>query len=660
LAVWLVYGIVEFTLTCVVPLSSGDTVIARWQWPLIGQFFLVYALAGLFLGALAGVVPAAKRSCKLVALLTVVLAFIGNLAAAQQLIPADYIAGGITLLLALALTAALASPRWRLRLDFLSNPLTVSLLLLAMPWIAIDMLSGAAVWLKTAASVGALFAILLLSKLYHRLRWGRSAALKAQVAAAGIVLLLAIESMPIHADQPAAPAESGKPNIVFITMDTVRADHLTLYGYDRNTSPSLADFARSATVYTRAMAASDFTLPTHASMFTGLYPQWHGANFDPPDYPLGRPMNPSAITLADLLRSHGYRTAAVAANRGYLRSSMGVVRGFSELQSLRPVRLNARSLEFYLRQSADRILSRFEDTSAFEAVTLRASDINRRAYDFLDRVKPAAPFFLFLNYMDAHVPYIPEPPFDTMFPGSRDRFSENEFQDLKSAVVYGKQSLTADQKRALVSRYDGGIASIDFQIGKLLQSLRARGLYDNTLIVVISDHGEAFGEHGLLEHAVNSLYQTHVHVPLLIKYPHQSAAQQSDVLVSQVDLMPTILDWLGYPSPPGVQGHSLRNAGAPHEIFARSSDTSQPGSVRRAIFSGSLKLIQFTGRSPELYDLASDPGELHNLYQPGVPQTVELERRLAAWRASAPRPPAANGKLSPSSIEALKSLGYVQ
>jgi arylsulfatase A-like enzyme len=394
-------------------------------------------------------------------------------------------------------------------------------------------------------------------------------------------------------------------------------------------------------------------------MFTGLYPAWHGANFAPPAFPLGHPLAADAITLADLLRSHGYQTAAVAANRAYLAVPMGTMKGFGVVQSFRPIHPGGSGPRYYLHVGAARILSLVEDTRAFEAISIRASDVNRRAFRILAGLKPDAPFFLFLNYMDAHTPYLPPPPYDTLFPGKLP-FDAAIHESRRKTVLNGKP-LTAEERDHLISQYDGGIAYMDAEIANLLNYLRQSGLYDNTLIVITSDHGEAFGEHGRLEHAVNSVYQDQIHVPLLIKYPRETAPERSSILNSQVDLMPTILSLAGCPIPSVVQGRSLLSAGS-GAVFAESRPSVQSveRGILRTVLDGSLKLIASTDGSREAYDLEADPTELHNLYPLNKPEVKALEDRLVKWIAAMPPQDLRGAKLDKQTIERLKSLGYVQ
>jgi arylsulfatase A-like enzyme len=541
--------------------------------------------------------------------------------------------------------------------------LTLSLLLVGGPWISRDILRDAGALAKTGASISLLAAIAICGWIFHRLVSHRQSAFVGRAVTASFFIgTLALACLfPVSKAQPAGAGAPGKPNVILITMDTVRADHLSTYGYERNTTPNLTALSHGATVYTNAIAVSDFTLPAHASMFTGLYPAWHGAVFAPPGFPLGHPLGPNAVTLADQLRAHGYWTAAVAANRAYLDASMGVMKGFTELQSFRPVRLGDPGRPFYLRVGAERLLSLVKDCSAYEAISLRASDVNQRAYALLDQVKPGAPFFLFLNYMDAHQPYVPPAPYDRMFPGKDSSFNSADFESLKDAVMAGKRRLTTEERAHLISQYDGGIAYIDSEIGELIARLRQTGLYDNTLLVITSDHGEAFGEHNVLEHASNSVYQDQLHVPLVVKYPGQSAAERSDALVSQVDFMPTIMEAARVPAASGLHGRNMRSS-EPRVIFAeaRPSPQNRPGNIRRAVFGGPGKLIASADGTRELYDPGADPREDHNLYNPSDANSKALEDRLAKWVMSMPSQDFKGGKLDKSSIERLKSLGYVQ
>jgi arylsulfatase A-like enzyme len=465
-------------------------------------------------------------------------------------------------------------------------------------------------------------------------------------------------------------ATAGKPNILLITMDTVRADHLSLYGYKRNTTPNLTGFAREATVYERLMASSAFTPPTHGSIFTGLYPSWHGVDVST-EHPSGGSLPPRTRTMAGMLHDAGYWTAEAVANYGHLGAGTGLTRGFERTQIKEAAHFSDFNRPFYLREGARKVLSLVASPAEFRQYRLRATDINRHAFALLEEAhNRRSPFFVFLNYMDAHGPYLPPSPFRERFSaGEGNPIAMQDFPTVVREVNEGKRVLNEEEKRYLESQYDGGIAFMDAAIGELLTRLRELGLYDNTLVMITADHGEAFGEHSRMEHAIGSVYQDQLHVPLLVKYPGQRAGNRSDALVSQVDFLPTVLDLAGITPPAGLQGQDLRSMRSDSDaIFAQAmapgphrANTPSHG-MRRAIFSGRWKLIVWTDGDPELYDVAADPGELKNLYQPRDPRAAALMAGLNTWIAAMPRTNSSNSArpMDKSTLEKLRSLGYVQ
>ena len=202
-------------------------------------------------------------------------------------------------------------------------------------------------------------------------------------------------------------------------MDTVHADHLAVYGYERDTTPNLKDLARDSMVYTNAISASDITLTSHASLFTGMYPSWHGAYCDPRNAAYGRAISERYPTLAELLRSAGYQTTGVAANL-YLRADFGLERGFDRFRIPRPVPMLAAENAFMLRRGIRRGLSLVFDTAQFDRLYAMGEDINAELFAELGALsKPGRPAFTFVNYMDAHFPYVPPAPYDARFPGRR-------------------------------------------------------------------------------------------------------------------------------------------------------------------------------------------------------------------------------------------------
>ncbi|MEO8132232.1 MAG: sulfatase-like hydrolase/transferase, partial [Bryobacteraceae bacterium] len=473
-----------------------------------------------------------------------------------------------------------------------------------------------------------------------------------------------------QAQAPNAVAKGGnqdKPNVLVIVMDTVRADHLSLYGYERDTSPNLKKLAADSVVYTQTMAPSDMTLTSHASLFTGLYATWHGAYCQPPEAAHGRVLNPGATTLAETLSAKGYSTLGVAANL-YLRADFGLQRGFQNFRIPRPVPvLGADESWYLLRIGMRRLMNLVVNTSQFDRLFTRGDDINQELYKVME-AQGRAPFFAFVNYMDAHFPYIPPAPFDRLFPGKDDKLLQGDLEEAQERVMRGK-SFKPSEYNHLLSQYDGGIAYTDAQIGKMMDWLKQRDLYDNTLIVVTSDHGEAFGERNLVLHG-NSVYQNLLHVALLIKYPKKAATGVVSDPVSLIDIAPTILTAAGVPVDSKIQGRNLlANASMPkRDLFSESFPCPVPhppecilsGCTSRALLTWPYKLITSSSGKYEVYDIAADPNELHDLTAAQESKATELGTELKAWVKTMPARPKQQVKLDGDAVQRLKSLGYVQ
>jgi len=291
-------------------------------------------------------------------------------------------------------------------------------------------------------------------------------------------------------------------------------------------------------------------------------------------------------------------------------------------------------------------------------------------YVFITNSKRADwfPFFLFINYMDAHTPYLPPHPFDTLYPGKDEGFSWDDYPTFKKGVMALKRKITQKEHRHLVSQYDGGIASLDFHLGKLIARLKELGLYENSLIIITSDHGETFGERNLLGHGV-SVYQDQVYVPLIIKYPNVNKKIVVNKFVSPIDIMPTILDVLGYEVPEYVQGLSLTKLESWNartviaESFPKGSLLTLPpgfNRVERAIFFWPFKFILSTAGKRELYDLSKDPDEKNNLYRPDDETSRRLEMSLNHWLKTVSAETGSPAKLNKETLDHLKALGYVQ
>jgi arylsulfatase A-like enzyme len=678
-------------------LARPYAVFTPWHWQLTVLLLVGFLAAGALLGAVAGLAvfgiaragifqDNASTVLESAAALTLLAAYVGNTLAGSLSLP-----GGVPLLIAsLCFTALLlvemGSSRWSGRLGLLTNPWVISGVLLGLEQ-EFDLLNmGTAqqlsgdVPLAAALLAGLLIVLAAASLLIGRRlrpqisgsRWGLATLALLAVLTLSSAMLASTHAPTVQAAPlPAPPSGStaGKPNVVLIVMDTVRADHLSVYGYERETTPNLNVLARDSAIYTHAQSAADITLTSHASLFTGMYPSWHGAYCQPPEAAYGRELSKKVPTVTEILRGRGYSTLGVAANL-YLRSEFGLERGFQEFRIPRPVPVLSDEGRYQLRRSMRRVLNLVTDTSQFDRLYSRGEDINRDFFSTLEHYREAnAPFFGFLNYMDAHFPYIPPAPFDHIFPGKVSTIPQDDFERPQLSILAGGP-VPADYRTYWLSQYDGGIAYLDAQIGKIVAGLKQRDLYDNTMIVVTSDHGEAFGERHRVEHG-NSPYQNLLHVALLIKYPRAARRGVVADAVSLIDVAPTILNATGFPIPPSMQGRSLldqalgQTAPFGRELFSETfpCPVMQPaecaGCSARIVVSWPFKYIAFNTGKKQLFNLEADPDENHELAGAATPETARLTSDLSAWMKTIPVQSKQRVQLSPEEMKRLKSLGYV-
>lgn len=277
-------------------------------------------------------------------------------------------------------------------------------------------------------------------------------------------------------------------SVVLVVLDTVRADHLTPYGYAKETTPRLLQFAQEGLLFERARSAAPWTLPSHASIFTGKLPSQHGCDWE------HRWLADGQETIAEVLSKAGFETFGVTTNVN-ASSIYNLHQGFGRFVETWSLREKRRGL----------------DDSAIANQEIRAWFDSRR--------DPEKPFFLFVNYADAHLPYTPPPPLDRMFgePSARARALAAR-GDLLHGVLSGEVKLAADDVAGLTALYDGELRKVDGLFGDLLDELERRGLRDDTLVIVVADHGELLGEEGLVDHQLR-LREELLHVPLLIRWP---------------------------------------------------------------------------------------------------------------------------------------------
>lgn len=416
--------------------------------------------------------------------------------------------------------------------------------------------------------------------------------------------------------------KAATPNVLFIVVDTLRADHLSLQGYARETDPTLKRLASEGVMFENAYASSSWTLTTHASLFTGRWPYEHKADG-------GRSLDSAYPTIAEALADRGYRTGGFAANFETLKRQWGFGRGFAHYedyyQSLSNMTVSSvygRFLEYY-------VLHKVFDMQ-YKLDRRWAPAINESALDWIDQ-DTDRPFFAFINYFDVHAPYVsPE----------RGRFSQMQEPgglvntDWTTADIYNAK--TPEQIQGEIDAYDGGIYYTDQQINLLLQELEKRGLLENTIVIITSDHGELFGEHGLWEHH-NSLYRPVIHVPMIVWYP-KSVPQDVRIAtpISNTGIPAMLLDMLGEPGQTLFPGPSLvqlwRDPASAADFPDPIAEMAQSSWVNPnhlsisgdmySVISPEWQYIEHEVDGAELYNLDQDPDELDNRAANSSNQTV--------------------------------------
>ncbi len=687
-AVWGAYAVLEQALFVASPLARGRLVMpAPSYWQAIGALAAVYLALGSVMGALCGLALASRdrRSraegtpllairFRRAAVVTLAVASALHWSFVRPFGAVEALCATVSVALAAALVLGETRASWSARFAFLANPWVAGVLMFGTGWVGRRAFENYPASWRLAGAVGTLLvcgcAGAVALRLWERRRLPADSFLPLRAAAvvgvAGAVVLGGAPSFsrwtlaPLHADR--AGERAGRPNVVLLVLDTVRADHLSLYGYERDTSPFLRELARTATVYERAVATSNSTLTTHASMFTGMYGSWHGAYFAPPGDAAGRPLGDRPVTLAAVLSANGYRTAAVVANSAYLGRGFRVTRGFERSYVLAPLLATS---PFLLRSHLAGALELIFSSDEISETTASADEVNRAVEALLARGgRDRGPFFLFVNYMDAHAPYVPPAPFDTRFGGEDRPVRIGDLLSLQAELMRRGATFSPRERRYFVSQYDAAIGYLDSRVAALVGRLRKLGLYDDTLLVVVADHGESFGEHGCTGHG-SSPYQDQVGVPLIVKYPDQSEPRTVRAPVSQVDVMPTVLRAVGLQSPAQVQGRPLQDAGSdPSRILMTESFPNVYYGARamrmgRGVLAGDKKLIEYEDGGREMFDLAHDPGETTNLYRPDDAECLTLHAYLEGLLKARPVAHESVGQPDEVTLRNLRSLGYL-
>ncbi len=452
-------------------------------------------------------------------------------------------------------------------------------------------------------------------------------------AAAGLRLARPVLDVP--AALPAADrtpvAVRPPPNVVLYLVDTLRPDRLGSYGHPRPTSPHIDAFARDATLFRNALAQSSWTKTAVASLFTGLLPQAHRIQSRTDAIPEGLPL------LAERLRSRGYATFGVVTN-GNVSGAFGFARGFDVYEEL--------------REGSTREIHQLSDRA------------NEAAFALLERRPDDRPFFLYVHTTDPHWPYTPREPQRSRLAGDvRD-------PSVGFAVpLHGPKRPGAGLAGDLGRLYEAEIAFNDESFGALLEKLRELDLYAESLVILVSDHGEGFSEHASFGHG-STLFGEEIRIPLVIRFPGGlGAGRVVEAAARQVDLLPTILEAAGAPLPSDLPGRSLlaaAQATAPvPEPDASYAYLDRAGRIAETVVVGSRKLIRFRadGRGPPalgLFDLASDPGETRDV---AAAEPLWRDYLLALLDEAAARGPAGPepgaGTLDAAQQRALEALGYL-
>jgi len=425
----------------------------------------------------------------------------------------------------------------------------------------------------------------------------------------------------------------GYPNLIIILVDTLRADHLHYQGYHRRTSPRIDALAEVSQVFTHHHSTASRTGPSVASIFTGLYPRSHGVVNPFTEYDAKGTLADDQTTLAEILAARGFECSGFIANPN-VSGHFGFAQGFETYE--------------YLSSMA-------------------APDINRKAVEKL-KTRDNRPFFLYLHYMEPHSPYWAPETYRSLYADPQYHGPITGAHQQLQDIVLGRLVPDSSDVEEMKALYDQEIRYFDDEFGRLLDFLGDQGLRDNTIIVFVADHGEEFLDHGSAFHGY-TLYEEQLRVPLFIYDPRIKHPHRIDAITRHVDILPTVLDLLGIDYDGLRQGRSLvplieakEETGPPPPVFAETSLRSVRISQKRSFMVDGWKLIEtiVPEEREELYHVASDPAERHDLIDDEQKVAADLRTRMRRFMEGLPVAKGGVVQLKQEEIERLRSLGYIE
>lgn len=481
-----------------------------------------------------------------------------------------------------------------------------------------------------------------------------------------------------------------QPNIVVLVLDSLRAAELGCYGYTRATTPNLDAFARSeAVLFKRAFSPATWTVPSHASLLTGLYVSQHRVESIEAD----RRFNEAIVTLPELLRRGGYRTAAFSHNPLF-SPARGHGDGFDEFHEMDDLAAGHRGARL-LGQAVNRSGGVFRTIAQYGRRTLVPAVVLDASLHWIGEQRPGQPYFLFANLLAPHYPWAV--PFRMLLRAGalQPRDLKREFLTLKNHWRFnaGLAPVTEAHRAAWRRLYDAATMHVDQVVGAFLRRLRERG-WEDTIVVVTSDHGEMLGEHrGIVGHVL-TLHDNVTHVPLIVRRPGYRGGEEVEAVVQTLDLYPTLAEWAGVstegvpaaqlqrpslstaveqPEPDGRLAFAEEDYSDSYDVLAKlrgvnpALDLDGYPVVQRMVRSRTHKYVSYGDGRGELYSLVDDPGEERNLLSGdgGAEQSVlaELQRELSTWHESLelfpPRDAGVEEAMDEVTEERLRALGYI-